>query len=169
VSRRDPFLAQARSDLAAYDGLCRLKDLSPCHQLHYLQMLTEKIARALRMAAGVSNAHEASHKAFSKLTAILERSDFAAKRLAMDKASYRHFVKRAHGLAREIEQLAPAIGTGPNVEYPWEGRDDSGATTWHVPAEYPFPVYLRLRQADGVNLLKLVRILINDFDAVMGE
>jgi hypothetical protein len=169
VSRRDAFLAQARSDLTAYDALCTLKSVSPCHQLHYLQMLTEKISRAARMAAGVSNAHEASHKAFSKLTAILERSDFAAKRLGMDKASYRHFVKRAHGLAREIEELAPAIGTGPNVEYPWEGRDGDGAIIWHVPADYPFPVYLRLRQADGVTLLKLVRILIENFDAVMGE
>jgi hypothetical protein len=169
VNRRGAFLAQARSDLAAYDALCRSKSLSPCHQLHYLQMLTEKIARAARMAAGVSNAHEMSHKAFSKLAAILARSDYAAKRLKMDKASYRHFLRRAHDIARDIEQLAPAIGTGPNVEYPWEGRDAAGEMTWYVPADYAFPVYHRLRQADGANLLKLVRILIEDFDAVMGH
>jgi hypothetical protein len=169
VNRREAFLEQARSDLTAYDELCRSKSLSPCHQLHYLQMLTEKIARAARMSAGVSNANEMSHKAFSKLAAILGRSDYAAKRLEMDKTSYRHFLRRAHDIARDIEQLAPAIGTGPNVEYPWEGRDAEGEMTWHVPAKYPFPVYLRLRQADGANLLKLVRILIEDFDAVMGE
>jgi hypothetical protein len=58
VNRRQAFLAQARSDLTAYDDLCKVKDLSSCHRLHYLQMFTEEIARAARMAAGMSNADQ---------------------------------------------------------------------------------------------------------------
>ena len=78
-------------------------------------------------------------------------------------------MKVARGVASDIWQLAPAIGTGPNVEYPWEGRDAEGDLVWYVPAEYPSPVYLRLRQPDGANLLKLVRILIESFSAVTGD
>jgi hypothetical protein len=36
---------QARSDLAVL-ALLRRHDICPCHQLHYLQMVTEKLAQA---------------------------------------------------------------------------------------------------------------------------
>lgn len=37
------YLAQARSDLRAYD---LLEPAEPCHRIHYLQMATEKLAKA---------------------------------------------------------------------------------------------------------------------------
>lgn len=37
------YLAQVRSDLRAFDSLAKA---DPCHQIHYLQMITEKLAKA---------------------------------------------------------------------------------------------------------------------------
>jgi hypothetical protein len=65
-------------------------------------------------------------------------------------------------LAHQIERLAPALARdGPNPEYPWEEP-----TTGHVysPASYRFPVALNLNQPNGRKLLRLLDILLDQFD-----
>lgn len=43
------FIAQARSDFQVYRHLAQSPEFAVCHALHYLQMATEKLARAYRL------------------------------------------------------------------------------------------------------------------------
>jgi hypothetical protein len=54
---------------------------------------------------------------------------------------------------------------GPNVEYPWPALLPDGRRAWIALADADFAVARSLRQTtDGQDLLKLLRMILNDFE-----
>ncbi|HEV8551544.1 MAG TPA: hypothetical protein VGQ57_20995, partial [Polyangiaceae bacterium] len=130
------FIAQARSDWQAYRVL-EQSEVAPCHPLHYLQMVCEKVAKAYRLRDTQAPVDQlvSTHSGFSKFIsaffAAVLKDEYVGKSAQL--ASLIQFSRR---LAREIEKLAPAVdrlSTPENAEYPWE-RD--GHVT--APCEFGF-------------------------------
>ena len=148
---------QACSDHAIL-GLLRVNNAAPCHQLHYLQMVSEKLAKAHSWSGGQPPAK--SHRGFvSFLRAIRNRSRSDRLRIAslLGSRGIKQFdsdIDRVLPLAHALQQLAPALAGdhGPNPEYPWP-------TAWptHAPASHRFDVWDQLNDtADGRSLLRLI-------------
>jgi hypothetical protein len=138
-------------------------------------MATEKLSKAIAGALTGQSARR-SHETFSRLEHHLRRRDVAR---VLGYAGLRPLVatlRAVRRLVQEIEQLHPQVGTGPtgqpagdapNVEYPWEGRDQEGELSWHVPAERRFRVFSDLqRTPEGRKVMRFVRLLLDRFDAL---
>ena len=108
---------------------------APCHELHYLQMCTEKLAKAYFPAALPRTAMPPS-AAF--LTDLPSNPRTAAPLGFADLAGLTRWEGSVRPLVGAVEDLAPQIADRrglPNPEYPWP----RGAET-HAPADYPFQV-----------------------------
>ena len=157
------FLAQARSDWNVY-RLLSASGEPACHALHYLQMATEKLAKAYRMRETDSPVSElvSRHTGFAKfvrqyLLSARNRAAYEGKA-----AQLQSLVQESAKLAAEIEKLAPAIdrGSSPeNVEYPWE----AGGRVF-APCEWSFPALSLLRAPHGRAFLKTIELALRDFD-----
>ncbi len=116
-------------------GVAGVKSFSfaACHELHYLQMCTEKLAKAYFPAALPRGGHAAFRTFLRDLpnnSAVVTPLGFA------DLASLTRWEGSVRPLVGAIEDLAPQIADQkglPNPEYPWP----RGAET-HAPADYPF-------------------------------
>jgi hypothetical protein len=156
------FLKQARSDWEAYQKTTEL-EWPYCHRLHYLQMATEKLGKALLIAGDTQLENlKGSHAAFVKFIQIVSFNRKLHKAFRMKKSQQRAHFKTLLPLAYEIELLAPALAqSGPNPEYPW--KEASGNIL--APADYPFPLVKRLRQTpQGTQLLKHVDFFVKHFE-----
>lgn len=174
MSEWEAFLRQARSDYQVFALLLRLsrEGVEECHALHYLQMTTEKIAKAALLASGVTF-DKYSHVAFSHIPTQLARRDVARALGWGQLRPFLTFLRKAGPLFRAIDELHPAVGAqssestskeGPNVEYPWRGRSPAGTSTWFVPAEHRFGLLSRLqRSREGTTLLVLIERLLERF------
>jgi hypothetical protein len=181
MTEAEAYRRQAQSDFRVYELLAGEKraDVPECHALHYLQMATEKIAKAAFLALQVEGFDKYSHVAFSELRRHLKRRDLAPKLAFRSFRSYRAFLKRAGSLFRRIDELSPAVGPqqpgggpkeGPNSEYPWRARDDAGQVVWHVPAEHSFGLLAELEQTTrGAQVIDFVHTLIARFDGVFSD
>jgi hypothetical protein len=159
------FIDQARSDWSVRGLLAERKDAPICHELHYLQMACEKLAKAYRLRDTTSPVEElvSKHSGFAKFLvpfciAVL-KDEYRGK-----DAQLRNIISRARAIAREIEKLAPAIdclAAPENAEYPWE-RD--GRVT--APCAYGFPSLELLRQPGGRMFLNLVERALGAFESV---
>src|SRR5215208_5917868 len=102
---------QAKSDHGVFVML-RKQGVHECHLLHYLQMATEKLAKAYLWRSGV--APPPSHVGFPRfLRALMTRSSADLRRIArvFDFARPRDleaWVRQVHPLAHELQNLAPA-------------------------------------------------------------
>ena len=160
------FAKQARADFDAWNALqmyLTLPEGTPplprSQKLHFLQMASEKLAKAHLLKAGskVSDL-EQSHAYTAKHIPIIVHQEMilhgANERVA---TSVRAHCKR---LAREIELLSPAVTDGgrreDNCEYPWE----NGGKVM-VPAEWPFVNLNLLTAPVGRNILKRIRAAID--------
>jgi hypothetical protein len=180
MEEREAFQRQARSDFQVFELLHRqhLGEVSECHALHYLQMATEKLAKAAFIALDVRPEDRYSHVAFSLIPQHLSRRDVAHALGWTDFRRYQAFLRWARPLFREIDELNPGVGPqqpgggpqeGPNVEYPWRSRDAAGELVWEAPADHDFGLLARLRRdANGLALLHFVRTLLERFDSVFG-
>lgn len=117
--------------------LMRQNSVEPCQQLHYLQMVTEKLAKAYLWRDGRSPPR--SHKAFLDfLRALLTRSKSDRQKIAQ-LLGYQKVglleaaIRRFSPLAYDLERLAPSLAgdDGPNPEYPWPGSWPTDAPTTH--------------------------------------
>ncbi len=132
---RSAFLTQARSDYRVYQRLLELANIEQCHRLHYLQMATEKLAKAFltdgtRMPRTV-------HSAFVRFLQLAKQKQNARvrKTLRMPSGQFRAFLDGLLTTGQAIEHLVPeGSGQRINVEYPWQGPDH----TVSVPAESTF-------------------------------
>jgi hypothetical protein len=154
------YLEQARSDWNAY-SILQVAPISNCHALHYLQMTTEKLGKALLLAYGTNlDAVRKSHRAFTRFLQIAARNHGLQKELGMTGLQLRKHVQQLLPIAYEIERLTPALAdSGANVEYPWEAPPG----TINVPASYNFPVNSTLQLPKGRNLLKLIKVTLDRF------
>ncbi|CAN5392796.1 hypothetical protein BH09SUM1_BH09SUM1_33060 [soil metagenome] len=127
---------QARSDFEIYKILLRREGVARSHALHYLQMATEKLAKALTTPVG--GRPRVSHTQFVRfvdrckgIPALREyfgyRSDYNAFKTYMDTIV---------PAAEQIENLVPESRmVRPNTEYPWEDRASRDVI---VPCDFPF-------------------------------
>jgi hypothetical protein len=138
--------------------------LPDCHELHYLQMACEKIAKAYRCRDTAADLEELlkRHIGFSKFMGSFLSSPSIQEAYRGRSAQFREISRLARGLAREIEKLAPAVdraGSPENVEYPWQSGDKV-----IPPCQYGYPSLSLLTSAGGRTLLKLVGRAIQDFE-----
>jgi hypothetical protein len=161
----EAFIAQARSDWSVHHLLAERKDVVACHELHYLQMVCEKLAKAYRLrdtrspVDGLVSKHTGFAKFVGPFFAAVLKDDYRDK-----DAQLRGLITRARALAREIEKLAPAIDRAAapeNSEYPWE-RDERVI----APCRYPFPSLELLRQPGGRAFLNLIERALDGFERV---
>ena len=138
MSWQAAFLAQARSDDGVRRRLAADANVAPCHALHYLQMSTEKLAKALSDTQGDGPPPQ-SHAALVRFLQRLKQDLNRQRRLGYgrDTRSFIRFIDSLLPLARRIEQLAPAVaGAGrPNAEYPWL---DAATNQVVTPADFAF-------------------------------
>lgn len=155
---------QTRSDLGVLNAL-RRSGAAPCHQLHYIQMLTEKLGKAYFWRT--KKPPKKSHAFFVKfLQALLDRPtaevEQIAQLLGFGRAhDFENWVPKIAPLAYDVERLAPDLAgdNGPNAEYPWPRM---------APAEYPagfdFPVWAALTGTGrGRQLLKVIDAAVREF------
>jgi hypothetical protein len=110
------FLEQARSDYGIY---LYLSKQSVCHRLHYLQMCTEKLAKAYLWRGGFSpGLRHDKFELFLRVLAI--RHGFHQMFGYKDRRRFGLLQPAIFRLATRIQSLVPAGGNnGPNPEYPW--------------------------------------------------
>ena len=181
MTEHEAFLRQARSDFAVFEMLMAQdrEHVPACHPLHYLQMATEKLAKAAAIASGMRESDKYSHVAFSLLPRQLSRRD-VARRLGWNNfKTYQAFLRRAAPTFHAIEELNPSVGpsrpgggsqSGPNVEYPWNVHDRAGNVSWQVPAEHHFHLMDQLQRSGvAVQVLTFVTSLLDRFEAVFSE
>ena len=123
MSWREAFLRQARSENEVRRRLAA-SDLPECHELHYLQMVTEKLAKAYQPEAADGGPPAPTHVAFVKLLRSVGRSSSMARVMGFDGTRrFRLHVEGLLPLAARVEALAPAAAgfNQPNPEYPWRG------------------------------------------------
>lgn len=167
LTKAQAFHRQARSDFAAYEHVRDAAVLPRCHELHFLQMATEKLAKAVLIASHGDPGR--THVAFSKVIGTIKGNAPLARSMGWSGNDLRSFLSRALPMVRAIEELHPQLPTdgvldGPNAEYPWSGPDRNGHAVFHVPAEHDFSLCERLRSHDGITLLKVIEVLLARFD-----
>jgi hypothetical protein len=155
------FLKQARNDWAAYQRTLR-PPWSACDRLHYLQMTTEKLGKALLLGSKVDfEVATSRHAAFVKFLRVVSNNYNLHSKLGLTRAQLQIYFSQFLPIAHEIEILAPALSQGgPNSEYPW--ADKSGRI--YVPAEYEFPLTKLLQLPSGLHLIKFISIFLVDFE-----
>jgi hypothetical protein len=158
------FAAQSRSDWRVYDRLAGELEIPACHELHYLQMACEKIAKAYRCRDTDANLDEflTRHVGFAKFMGSFLASPSIKEAYRGRDAQLQEVAKLARALAREIEKLAPSVdraASPENAEYPWE----TGGVVI-APCQYGYPRLSLLTSAGGRTLLKLVTRAIQEFE-----
>jgi hypothetical protein len=164
----EAFAAQGRSDWEVYKHLAGLSKPSfpYCHSLHYLQMATEKIAKAYRIRDTGADVDKLAkgHAGFEEFVNSFFRCKTIRDEYAGKDAALLALQKNATTLAKEIEKLAPAIDnfvSPENAEYPWE-RDGSV----YRPCLFDYPNLFILKQPAGRAVMNLIQRAFQDFEAL---
>ncbi len=131
------YARQGAADLSVYRELSTLRvagRIEDCHEVHYMQMAVEKIARAymLKHAKGDRTRYLESHVVVKEFVQAYAASPEWSRRFR-DKSPLWPQVKQ---LAGAIEDLAPAVerqARPSNAEYPW-----SDGLTLTVPKDVQF-------------------------------
>lgn len=153
-SWRSAYFKQARADYDLFLILEKTENIPLCHRLHYLQMMTEKLAKGFRTPkGGIEYAH--THEAFVPFLRIVKsRPEFIFLRGAMTKNQFDAYIVGLYPLAERIQRLAPDLATGPNPEYPWATQQSIVA-----PIEFSFPdINLNAKDVRLNKLLTLIGI-----------
>ncbi len=114
---------QSRSDHSILI-LLRRNGSDSCHQLHYLQMVTEKLAKAYFWRTGT--APRKKHTGFVQFMRTLggvqqaKQTSIATALEFKTFVAFQTWIRNVLPLIYELERLAPALAlNGPNPEYPW--------------------------------------------------
>lgn len=164
----DAFAAQGRSDWRVYQYLASLQSPSfpVCHSFHYLQMATEKIAKAYRIRDTASDVDDLArhHPGFEEFVNAFFRSPQIRSEYVGKDSALRALQTNAAALAREIEKLAPATDRSAapeNAEYPWE-RDDCVFR----PCEYGYPNLSFLKAHSGRATMNMISRAFSDYETL---
>ena len=151
---RSAFLRQARSDYEIFRWM-NTNSRPLCHQLHYLQMAAEKLAKAF--LCGPNNRRpQTTHTTLVRfMRATKTRQEFRnAGR--MTKHQFKRSIDGLLPTADAVEKLAPeGSGVRPNPEYPWE---TAGTVT--CPLDYDYPT-LNINSPQTQKLLKFIRLCMD--------
>jgi len=153
---------QAKSDHEAF-LLIRRQGCPQCHSLHYLQMVTEKIAKAYFWRSGSPPPQRHSgFPAFLRFSGQIRASDrdriadlFTFKRYS----DFQSWIRTVIPIAHQIEHLAPSLsGDGPNPEYPWPHTSPE-----FTPANHNFAIWPTLTSGRGRDLMRVIHIAVDRF------
>ena len=145
--------------------LLRHQGAAACHQLHYLQMVTEKLGKAYFWRTG--NPPPKSHVSFVRFLQALDnrkQSDVEriAKLLGFGAVSqFEQWISTITPLAHALERLAPALAGdhSENPEYPWPQLSPT-----HTPVSHPFPIWKELTESGrGRQFLKIIDAAVKQF------
>ena len=163
MSWKDGYLRQAASDYEVYRFLNRSLTLTAnqvaiCHRLHYLQMASEKLAKAF-MCQGSQKPEKLTHYVFVRFLQLTKSQRNVSRLLNKNHSVYCSYINSLLDVAKRVEDLAPAGGNFGklNPEYPWE--DVSG--TVQIPADYAFSEF---SQTDLAKLQTLISDLFRIAD-----
>jgi hypothetical protein len=153
---------QAKSDYEIFE-LLRGEGAAACHCLHYLQMSTEKIAKASFWANNLPPAM--SHVGFAQYLRRFGSTPRNERRRIAELFEFGRFdgfqtwIRGIIPLARQIEQVSPAAAQdGPNSEYPWPHD-----APIECPALFEFDVWGDLKKSQGRQLMAFIKKAINRF------
>ncbi|MGO8690165.1 MAG: hypothetical protein ACLQLG_11060 [Thermoguttaceae bacterium] len=155
---------QTRADHEIFT-LLRRERAAACHQLHYLQMVTEKLGKAYFWRLG--RPPRATHASFVRfLQALGDRRAPNAEDIATlfgfgTSRGLAQWIRSVSHLAHALELLAPALAgvDAPNAEYPWPH-----AAPVNAPASYSFPVWAELTGTGrGRQLLGVIDAAVREF------
>jgi hypothetical protein len=114
---------QSRSDHKVLVVL-RRNGADPCHQLHYLQIVTEKLSKAYFWRSGTPppKNHAGSVQFMRSLGGVQQstRTHLASTLDFKSFPSLQLWIRNVLPIVYRLERLAPALAQdGPNPEYPW--------------------------------------------------
>ena len=160
-SRQKLWWQQAKSDHDVFE-LVRREGMPECHSLHYLQMATEKVAKAYFWRSG--NPPPKSHAGFVQFLRFLghRRNDREriAKLFSFNRfEDFQNWIRAVLPIAYELERLTPDLANdGPNPEYPWPHAHPE-----HAPQSHKFAVWTSLRNGQGRDLMRIIHIAVVRF------
>lgn len=154
MSWHEAYLARARSD---YGVLRRLGELNAeyCHRLHYLQMASKKLAKAMLTSPDDDQPAPTSHVMFVRMLQVLKGRPEIRRRLGYsDSGAFKSFIDSLLVTAARIERLSPEQAglNRPNPEYPWK---DQAIDQVIAPSEYRFDEF----DPRDPKMIKLDRLL----------
>jgi hypothetical protein len=158
---RDAFFVQAQSDYRVLKVLNQRR-LEACHQLHYLQMTAEKLAKGFLARPGDTQPPPTVHSAFVRMLQVLKGRPDVRRRLGYARADvFTAYIDSLLPLAHKIERLAPALAglRQPNPEYPWQSRPEAPVI---APARFGFPDFM----PTSVLMARLFNLLSSLLDIV---
>ncbi len=138
---RKAYFIQAQNDYTIFCEFKQRTDVAMCQKIHYLQMATEKLAKAF-LSPHTGAPPPRVHTALVKFLRISKGRPEIRRQLGYGEnyQAYCSYIDSLLEVAGKIENLAP-IGDRerPNPEYPWQ--DNSGKVI--SPATYLFPEFSR--------------------------
>ena len=170
LGQHQAYLRQARSDYRLFRALSKgtVPGTPACHTVHHLQMSIEKLTKAMTIAQGKDL--KRTHLFLKQLLYMMKRDDLAEVFGLPGREVYSRWLKGVISLAWEVERLQPALAEdGPNFEYPWLSRGDTGSPAWIAPADADdsFLVLDKIREdPHGPRLLFLIERLLERFDTL---
>jgi hypothetical protein len=150
---RSAFLSQAQSDNAVRKVLNRA-NAPYCHQLHFLQMSAEKLAKGWMASANSNRAPEPTLAAIVRCMQVIKGRPDTRRQLGYSHyESFAAFIDSLLPFADRIERLAPRFDTNePNPEYPWRPTRSDDVI---APCEYNFDEF----NPDRPQVIKFVDLL----------
>jgi hypothetical protein len=110
------------------------KDHLLCHQLHYLQMTAEKLAKAF-LCSPNNRRPPTVHNAMVRFMRTAKKMQRPRNASGMTRPQFESYIDGLLPTANAIENLVPeSKAVRPNPEYPWET-----ARTVISPLDYGFP------------------------------
>ncbi len=153
---RTALFEQAHSDYEILQLLSR-ENAAFCHQLHYLQMATEKLAKGFSTPPGGPQPPKV-HRAFVGFLRLARSNRQLRQACNCGPGQIEAYIASLLPLARLIEDLAPAnAGEGPNAEYPWQ---EPGTVV--APVSHHFPEF----RFTGRNMLNMLKFLDRCFQII---
>jgi hypothetical protein len=145
--------------------LLRRQGAKPCHQLHYLQMVTEKLGKAYfwrkGTPPGMSHAIFVEFlRAFSNIQASKERQKIADVFGFARFDDLKKWIRAIMPLAYDLQRMAPALAkNGPNPEYPWPPTAPQ-----YAPATFDFDIWRDItKPGRGRQLLQIIDVAVKNF------
>ncbi len=145
--------------------LLRRVGADACHQLHYLQMVTEKLGKAYFWR--IARPPRTTHASFVRfIQALGDRRtpgiDRIAELLGFGRPrELENWIRTVTPLAYDLERLAPDLAgvNNPNAEYPWPH-----AAPVHAPVSHRFEVRETLTETvRGRRLLQVIDAAVREF------
>ncbi len=153
---------QAKSDHAVF-VLLRRQGAAQCHSLHFLQMATEKIAKAYFWRSGAPPPR--SHAGFVQFLRFLgqirqrDRKRIANLFTFKKFRGFQNWIHAVAPIAYSLESIVPDLAhDGPNPEYPWPHDQPQTA-----PVDHQFPVWTSLTSGPGRDLMRMIQIAVERF------